>query len=388
MALRVDDVDLVRDRALVERFQEGDAAAFETLYRRYFARLARFCQKRVGDPYEAEEIAQEAFTRALRALPTFEGERRFYPWVTVIAGRLCVDHHRRVGRSQPSASVDLGVIDGGQEQIVDAVDVEILATALGRIAPRHRDVLDLREHHGWSYQRIAEHYDVSQGTVEALLFRARKALRREFTAILGGDGHWAVVPVLPVLWTAVARFVSMKAKVEAWTTGAVSALSGPAMAAAITVTAVSGTAIGSAVLRDLHAGQQATSRQPTTARSAAATSPLPGRSTALVADAMGGAGATTYVPEGTSGPADAAPVPGTVILPGDHPPGRTPAPDAGRAPLPEGTEPVVLGLDPIGIVSAALITAGASGLGLEETWLGLTAGRATRWYVEPEVLPG
>ena len=245
MALRVDDVDLVRDRALVERFQEGDPAAFDTLYTRYFARLVRFCQKRVGDPHEAEEIAQEAFTKALRALPSFEGERRFYPWMTVIAGRLCVDAHRRRGRTEPSSSVDLGVIEGGQEKIVDLVDIEILRTAMSELAPRHREVLDLRELQGWSYQQIAEHYDVTLGTVEALLFRARKALKREFMAVVGGDRNWAAVPVFGGV---LAKGAAFKAKVQAWLSASLPAVSGPGVAAAVfAVTAVTG-AVGAGVL--------------------------------------------------------------------------------------------------------------------------------------------
>lgn len=245
MALRVDDVDLVRDRALVERFQEGDPAAFDTLYTRYFARLVRFCEKRVGDPHEAEEIAQEAFTKALRALPNFGGERRFYPWMTVIAGRLCVDAHRRRGRTEPSSSVDLGVIEGGQEKIVDLVDIEILRTALAELAPRHREVLDLRELQGWSYQQIADHYDVTLGTVEALLFRARKALKREFMAVVGGDRNWAA---LPVLGGVLAKGAAFKAKLQAWASAALPTLGGPGIAAAVfAVTAVTG-AVGAGVL--------------------------------------------------------------------------------------------------------------------------------------------
>jgi RNA polymerase sigma-70 factor (ECF subfamily) len=255
VALRVDDVDLVRDRALVERFQEGDSAAFDTLYSRYFARLTRFCQKRVGDPHEAEEIAQEAFTRALRALPTFEGERRFYPWMTVIASRLCVDTHRRRGRTEPTASVDLGVIEGGQEKIVDAVDLTLLADALGRLAPRHREVLDLREHHDWSYQRIADHYGVSLGTVEALLFRARKALRREFLAVVGVDRNWAGLPALGFL---VRRLGSLKAKVDAVTT-AVSPVAAAAVAMAVAVATVTA-AIGAGGIFDRFGDSSARSR--------------------------------------------------------------------------------------------------------------------------------
>lgn len=180
----------------MERFQEGYVDGFEDLYRRYFARLYRFCLKRVGDPHEAEEVAQEAFVRAFRAMPQLEGERRFYPWLTVIASRLCVDAHRRRGRSVPSAEIDLGVIDGGQEDVVDAVDHQLVATAMTRLSERHREVLELREHRGWSYHRIAEHYGVSQGTIEALLFRARRALRREFLGLSEVDSRLAALPVI------------------------------------------------------------------------------------------------------------------------------------------------------------------------------------------------
>src|SRR5436305_777163 len=89
VALRADDVDLDRDTALVERFQTGDEEAFADLYRRYFPRLRRYCVRRLGDPHEAEEAAQEALARAYRALPNLGGDRRFYPWLRVIASNLC-----------------------------------------------------------------------------------------------------------------------------------------------------------------------------------------------------------------------------------------------------------------------------------------------------------
>ncbi len=187
MVLQADDVHLSRDRDLVLRFQAGDQEAFEDLYRRYRRRLERFCAQRVGDSHEAEDLAQEAFVRAYRAMPDLAGERRFYPWMTVIAARLCVDTHRRRARSQPAADIDLGPVDGGQDAVVAAVDVALLNDALGQLSPRHRDVLNLRERQEWSYQRIADHYSVSLGTVEALILRARRALRREFMALAGPD---------------------------------------------------------------------------------------------------------------------------------------------------------------------------------------------------------
>ncbi|HZN12982.1 MAG TPA: RNA polymerase sigma factor [Acidimicrobiales bacterium] len=179
-------------------FQSGDGRAFEDLYKRYFQRIYRYCLKRVGDAHEAEELAQEAFVRAYSAMPRLTGERRFYPWLSVIASRLCVDTHRRRGRTTPAAVIELGVVEGGQEDVIAEVDREILTRALAKMSDRHREVLHLREQEGWSYDRIATHLNVGVGTVEALLFRARRALRREFNAI-AGDGRFASLPVVAYL---------------------------------------------------------------------------------------------------------------------------------------------------------------------------------------------
>jgi RNA polymerase sigma-70 factor (ECF subfamily) len=195
VAIRIEDIDLGRDRALVEAWQAGDASAFDDLYTRYFDRLRAFCQRRVGDRVEAEELAQEAFVKALQALPRFDGERRFYPWMTVIASRLCIDHHRRRGRVEPSDEIDLGTVDDGHEdRLRERVDLEHLHRALGRLGPRHVEVLDLRERKGLTYDEIAGELGVPHSTVEALLFRARRALRREFHLV--SAERLAGVPVL------------------------------------------------------------------------------------------------------------------------------------------------------------------------------------------------
>lgn len=210
---RADDVDLNRDCRLVERFQSGDRAAFDDLYRRYYARLVRYCAHRVGDPHEAEEIAQEAFARAYRALPRLAGERRFYPWMTVIASRLCVDTHRRRARVEPADVIDLGAVEPDLDGIFAAVDRDHVAQALARLAPRHRDVLQRRERDGWTTQQIADHYAISVGSVEALLHRARRSLRRQFLSIAGGGGGWAGVPLLGAVGR---RMVAARDRVTAW----------------------------------------------------------------------------------------------------------------------------------------------------------------------------
>lgn len=187
------DVDLIRDRSLVESAQAGDIAAFGELYTRYFHRLVRFAVKRVGDRHEAEEIAQEAFVRAWRALPGFGGERRFYPWISVIASRLCIDNLRRRGRVEIGEVADAEFIDAAFDRVDRAGDLDTLMLALDRLNDRHREVLELREQRGWTYQHIADHYQVSIGTVEALLWRARRSLRREFLALCSS------VAALPVI---------------------------------------------------------------------------------------------------------------------------------------------------------------------------------------------
>ena len=205
----MDDVDFGRDRDLVEVAQAGDPTAFAELYTRYFNRLVRFAAKRVGDTHEAEEIAQEAFARAYRALPDFGGERRFYPWMTVIAGRLCIDAVRRRGRLQVGDVIDEAILESGFDRLDRQGDIDKVNVALLRLTERHREILELRERHGWSYQHIAEHLDVSVGTVEALLWRARRALRREFTSL------GAAVLCLPGVRRLVARNPSQPSAVLA-----------------------------------------------------------------------------------------------------------------------------------------------------------------------------
>ena len=186
-----DDVDLDRDRALVERCQAGDSAAFGNLYARYYERLLRFCLRRLNDRHEAEDAAQEAFARAWKALPRFAGERRFYPWLTVIAGNICTDMLRRRSRSTPTDDLELGAQqpvgvvaeDTSEELVLAAVDGELVNRALDRLSTRHRHVLAMREGSGWTYQQIADHEGVEIGTIETLLWRARQALKREFAVV-------------------------------------------------------------------------------------------------------------------------------------------------------------------------------------------------------------
>ncbi|MGH9098109.1 MAG: sigma-70 family RNA polymerase sigma factor, partial [Acidimicrobiales bacterium] len=168
----------------MERCQAGDRAAFDELYLRYQRRLYRFCLQRTGSAHDAEDVVQESFVRAWRALPRFAGERRFYPWLTVIAANLCVDTLRRRARLTPVEESRITGSDTGTYDIEDAilheVDSKMVATAFGQLSTRHQRVLQMREGSEWSYRKIAEHEGVGVTAVETLLWRARQALKREF----------------------------------------------------------------------------------------------------------------------------------------------------------------------------------------------------------------
>ena len=234
MALRADDVDLGRDADLVERYQNGDPSAFDELYRRYFDRLHRFCQRHTSDVHEAEEIAQEAFVKALRSMGSLTGERRFYPWMTVIAKRLVIDRHRKLSRLELTDEPDVGSVEPDLDHLFAAVDAGHVRDALAAVGPRHREVLLLREAEGLSYAQIGDQLDVPVTTVEALLHRARKALRREYATVAGDSrGMWG----LPIFGLAATRLGQLRSKIsERWVE--IGAVGAPVGAGAITAALV------------------------------------------------------------------------------------------------------------------------------------------------------
>lgn len=179
---------------------EDDEAAFAAAYRAHSQKLLRYCQYRLRDRHEAEDVVQEAFVRAWRTMPVSgDRDRSFYPWLRVVAGNLCTDIQRKRSRSEPVAVIDPGAVDGEMDRITEESDRVLVRQALDRLNDRHRSALIMRESEGLSYDQIAARTGVSAGTVESLLWRARQALRREFTALAGRDGRLAVLPFLAPL---------------------------------------------------------------------------------------------------------------------------------------------------------------------------------------------
>lgn len=355
MAIQAEDIDLNDDRLLVERYQAGDRTAFDVLYQRYFPRLRGYCQRKLGDHAEAEEVAQEAFVRALTALPRLSGERRFYPWVTVIASRLCVDHYRRRGRVRPSDDVDLGSVDDdSHRRLAVQDDLDNLDRALCRLGNRHREVLELREHRGLTYAEIADRLEVPRTTVEALLFRARKALRREFQVVSGE--RLAAVPVVGWL---LHRGSDLRLRFGAHLPS-ISELTGPVavggMAAALSIVPMGpgGADPGSAVPAPASSAPAVAHETDPAPTPLVPTAPAPAASTAETTGDAGGSGDAT----GTAGgdEVDAAPAAGaagvTVYQDG------TAKEKADDMPISESLDDASIGVDP-GAAGAAGLTIGS-----------------------------
>jgi RNA polymerase sigma-70 factor, ECF subfamily len=194
-----DDRDADQDRALVERAQAGDMAAFRTLYDRHASAVYRFAiVPMVGDPTLAEDLLADTFVRALENLHRFQWQGKgVLPWFVRIAKNICLDHLRKSGRvgdwpmELDQIVPDPQHLDG--ERHVEAIEIgdlmrERIDVCLAEINPRYRRVLELRLVHNTTREQAASEMGVSIGTLDVLLFRACKAFRRIYVT------RWGVEP--------------------------------------------------------------------------------------------------------------------------------------------------------------------------------------------------
>lgn len=239
-----------QDSALVASHLSGDPLAFETLYNAYYHRLLRFVRKRVRQHEAVEDIASEAFARAYAAIEGLRDTSRFYPWLTMITRRLIIDHYRQRSRISLVADLDPGVTDDAPEGLLLAQqDHADVSAAMARIRGRHREVLQLREHQGMSYEQIAAHLGVPITTVPPLLYRARVALRREYLLITEGQGTAAYMPLVLLIGDAVRRLRERAAQLVSMLPDP-TALTGSMMAMAVGVGTMFAPAIATAASDD------------------------------------------------------------------------------------------------------------------------------------------
>ena len=183
------------DLALVERVQRGDRSAFDVLVLRYQQKVLTLIRRYVRDAMEAEDIAQEAFIKAYRALASFRGDSAFYTWLYRIAINTAKNYLVSNKRRPIDYDLDLQdpeqyalqarLTDGETPEHLVLTD-EIRETVNGAIAELPEDLrtaIVLREIDGLSYEEIAASMDCPVGTVRSRIFRAREAIDKKLRPI-------------------------------------------------------------------------------------------------------------------------------------------------------------------------------------------------------------
>ena len=188
------------DQQLVQRAQRGDLRAFDLLVLKYQGRIAALVSRYVSDAGELEDVTQEAFIKAYRALGKFRGDSAFYTWLYRIAANAAKNHLVAKGR-RPAADATIedaeGFDEGGlasegaspEALAMGGELAEVVESALNALPDELKAALMLREFDGLSYDDIADVLGCPVGTVRSRIFRAREAVdQRVREQISGGSG--------------------------------------------------------------------------------------------------------------------------------------------------------------------------------------------------------
>ena len=189
------------DQDLILRVIRGDDEAFALLVRRYQGMVFNVAYRLTGNRGDAEDLAQDTFVRAYRAMATFDATRPLAPWLKRITTNACLNWlEMQKARPQTTAS-DLVTADGAEDpletfpdpggtpeqQLAGIEQSQQLRTALTRLPARYRVMIELRHYQDLSYEEIAAALNVPVSTVKSDLFRARKKLETELTGISEGN---------------------------------------------------------------------------------------------------------------------------------------------------------------------------------------------------------
>ena len=193
------------DQQLVERAQRGDKHAFELLISKYQRKLGRLLSRFIRDAGEVEDVTQEAFIKAYRALPSFRGDSAFYTWLYRIGINTAKNYLASMGRRAPTAtnfdSEDAeGFDDGDQLRDLNTPENLLMSKQIAQTVNQSMDQLPeelkaaimLREIEGMSYEDIAKIMECPIGTVRSRIFRAREAIAEQLRPLLDGskDKRW------------------------------------------------------------------------------------------------------------------------------------------------------------------------------------------------------
>ena len=201
MAENIVSHELDLDQELVRRVQRGDSTAFDALVRKYQHRIVGLIGRYVSDWSECQDVAQEVFMRAYRALPNFRGDAQFYTWLHRIAVNTAKNHLVSQNRRPPTDDIDAAEAEqfdvGMRLRDTDTPEHELLRQEIERTVMRAVESLPedlkvaitLREVDGLSYDEIAQRMGCPIGTVRSRIFRARDAIDAQLKPLLDNDAR-------------------------------------------------------------------------------------------------------------------------------------------------------------------------------------------------------
>ncbi|MHB1099869.1 MAG: RNA polymerase sigma factor RpoE [Burkholderiales bacterium] len=185
------------DQQLVERAQRGDKRAFGLLVEKYQRKLARLLSRFIRDPAEVEDVTQEAFVKAYRALPTFRGDSAFYTWLYRIGINTAKNYLVAQGRRAPTTTAldneeaessedggGLWEVSTPENQLMSKQIAQTVNDTLQSLPDELRTAITLREIEGLSYEEIANIMDCPIGTVRSRIFRAREVIAEKLRPML------------------------------------------------------------------------------------------------------------------------------------------------------------------------------------------------------------
>lgn len=185
------------DADLVDRVQRGDKRAFDLLVLKYQRKIIRLLSRMVREPSEVEDVAQEAFIKAYRALPQFRGDSAFYTWLY----RIAINTARNWQAANNRRPMKSSVVESEDDETFDQIDnltdistpeslmasrqvVDTVNTAIEALPEDLRTAIVLREIEGLSYEDIAQTMNCPIGTVRSRIFRAREAIAAQLRPVL------------------------------------------------------------------------------------------------------------------------------------------------------------------------------------------------------------
>ena len=194
-----DEVSQTLDRDLVARVQRGDMAAFDLLVRKYQNRVAAVISRYVHDFSEVQDVAQETFVRAWRAIDGFRGDAQFSTWLHRIAVNTAKNHLVSMGRRPPTDDIEVSDAeqfesalrlrdnDTPERELMRHEMEQTVLRAVEGLPPELREAITLREVDGLSYEDIAQRMDCPIGTVRSRIFRAREAIDDQLRPLMDTD---------------------------------------------------------------------------------------------------------------------------------------------------------------------------------------------------------